>query len=172
MWFLFSNQPPELLYQSEWWPSEWHPWEDIYWFQGHEHWSSVPTFLQPSLSELPIKCTLKLHRKICLLTRETELISKFKTFTAGHDHPPYPPVWALMTLGCLFKYSLFWENKDLSPQRRFKGTCDRLWMQLDNRVASSSPTSSIWFAFWKCHGKQARRNREVLFWIRKQNFFL
>ena len=169
MGFFFFNQPPEFSYPSEWWPSEWHPWEDIHWFQGHEHWSNVPTLLQSSLSELPPKLTLKSHRRICLLTRETQLISKSKTFTAERDHPPYSPVWALMTFSCLFKYSLFSEDKDLSPLRRFKGLCDRLWMQFDNRVASSSPTSSIWFAFSKCHGKQATRNQEVLFWIRKQN---
>lgn len=49
--------------------------------------------------------------------------------------------------------------------------CDRLWMQFDNWVASSSSTSSIWFAFSKSHGKQATRNQEVLFWIKKQTDF-
>jgi len=123
-----------------------------------------------SLPEAPPKLTLKLHRKMRLLPRETQLIWKSKTFAAEHDHPPYSAVWALMTFSCLFKHSVFSEDKDLSPLRRFKGLCDRLWVQFDNRVASSSPTSSICFAFSKCHGKQATRNQEVLCWIRKQTF--
>lgn len=124
-------------------------------------------FCSSFLSELPPHLTLKPHRGICLLTRETQFISKFKTFIAKHDHPPYSPVWALMTFSCLFKYSLFSEDKDLSPLRGFKGMCYRLWIQFDNWVASSSPTPSIWFA--KFRGKQATRN-QVLFWIGKLTF--
>jgi hypothetical protein len=79
-------------------------------------------------------------------------------------------VWALMTSSYLFKYSLFSEDRDLSLLRRFKGTCDRLWMQFNNWVSSSSPTSSIWFAFSKFHGEEVARNQEVPPWIRKRTF--
>lgn len=131
MWSLFFNLPPGLLYPSEWWHSELHPWADIDWFQGHKYFSNI--------SEAPFirtasKPHLEAHIKIGLLTKETQLISKSKTFIAEHDHPSYLPVWALMTFSCLFKYSLFSEDKDMSPVRKFKyalgSACNWLWMQL------------------------------------------
>lgn len=147
------------------------PWKDKHWAQGQKHCPSVATLGWLSLSELPPKLTLEPHTKVCLLTGEIQLISKSKTFLAKHDHPPYSPVWALMTFSYLFKYSLFSEDRHLSPLRRFEAMCDRLWIQFDNWVASSSPTSSIWFAFSKSHGKQATRNQGVLFRIGKQTEF-
>lgn len=143
MWSLFFNLPPGLLYPSEWWHSELHPWADIDWFQGHKYCSSISAALFiRSASKHHLEATYEnwcpplppQKKKIGLPTKETQLISKSKTFIAEHDHPSYLPVWALMTFSCLFKYSLFSEDKDLTPVRKFKyalgSACNWLWMQL------------------------------------------